>query len=153
MAPSPKLPMTLSTRLATPEDGPRLLAAVASTASPLQLAHAVDTLLAHPSVHPCFLIEKEEVLAGVAQITLVPHLVLGGLVAWLPAGVLVLSGDMATRDTALAAVNEYARAHGILRVLLPPAALSAEEAAALGFASDTSGCWRRSARPSPKSLG
>ncbi|SFQ21110.1 hypothetical protein [Ralstonia sp. NFACC01] len=145
--------MTLSTRLATPEDGPRLLAAVASTASPLQLAHAVDTLLAHPNVHPCFLIEKGEVLAGVAPITLVPHLVLGGLVAWLPAGVLVLSGDMVTRDTALAAVNEYARAHGILHVLLPPAALSAEEAAALGFGSDASGCWWRSARPSPKSLG
>ncbi|CAJ0794585.1 hypothetical protein LMG19083_02601 [Ralstonia psammae] len=142
-----------STRLATPEDRPRLLAAIASTASPLQLAHAVDTLLAHPSVHPCFLVEKGEVLAGVAPITLVPHLVLGGLVAWLPVGVMVFSGDMATRDTALAAVNEYARAHGILHVLLPPTVLSADDAQALGFALDASGCWRRSARPSPKSLG
>lgn len=78
---SPELSMTFSTRLATPEDRPRLLAAVASTASPLQLAHAVDTLLAHPSVHPCFLVEKGEMLAGVAPITLVPHLALGGLVA------------------------------------------------------------------------
>lgn len=145
--------MTLSTRLATPEDRPRLLAALASTASPLQLAHAVDTLLAHPSVHPCFLIERGEALIGVAPMTLVPHLVLGGLVAWLPAGVRVFSGDSATRDVALAAVNEYARAHGILHVLLPPAALSAEDAAALGFTPDASGCWRRSARPSPKSLG
>ncbi|CAJ0700257.1 hypothetical protein [Ralstonia wenshanensis] len=145
--------MTLSTRLATPEDRPRLLAAVTSAASTLQLAHAVDTLLAHPSVHPCFLVEMGAALTGVAPMTLVPHLVLGGLVAWLPAGVMVFSGDTATRDVALGAVNEYARAHGILHVLLPPAALSAEDAAALGFAPDASGCWRRSARPSPKSLG
>lgn len=145
--------MILSTRLATPEDRAHLLTAVASTASPLQLAHAVDTLLAHPSVHPCFLVETGEVLAGVVPITLVPHLVLGGLVAWLPAGVMLFTGDMATREAALAAVNEYARAHGILHVLLPPAALSAEDAAALGFVPDASGCWRRSARPSPKSLG
>lgn len=145
--------MTLSTRLATPEDRPRLLAAVTSAASLLQFAHAVDTLLAHPSVHPCFLVEMGEALTGVAPMTLVPHLVLGGLVAWLPAGVMVFSDDTATRDVALAAVNEYARAHGILHVLLPPAALSAEDAAALGFAPDASGCWRRSARPSPKSLG
>ena len=145
--------MTLSTRLATPEDRPRLLAAVTSAASPLQLAHAVDTLLAHPSVHPCFLVEMGAALTGVAPMTLVPHLVLGGLVAWLPAGVMVFSDDTATRDVALAAVNEYARAHGILHVLLPPAALSAEDAAALGFTPDASGCWRRSARPSPKSLG
>ncbi|MGN6138105.1 MAG: hypothetical protein ACTHNV_04335 [Ralstonia sp.] len=145
--------MTLSTRLATPEDRLRLLAAVTSAASPLQLAHAVGTLLAHPSVHPCFLVEMGAALTGVAPMTLVPHLVLGGLVAWLPAGVMVFSGDTATRDVALGAVNEYARAHGILHVLLPPAALSAEDAAALGFAPDASGCWRRSARPSPKSLG
>ncbi|MCL6468342.1 MAG: hypothetical protein I4O48_08480, partial [Ralstonia sp.] len=117
--------MILSTRLATPEDRAHLLTAVASTASPLQLAHAVDTLLAHPSVHPCFLVETGEVLAGVVPITLVPHLMLGGLVAWLPAGVMLFTGDMATREAALAAVNEYARAHGILHVLLPPAALSA----------------------------
>ena len=92
-------------------------------------------------------------MAGVVPITLVPHLMLGGLVAWLPAGVMLFTGDMATREAALAAVNEYARAHGILHVLLPPAALSAEDAAALGFVPDASGCWRRSARPSPKSLG
>lgn len=146
-------PMTLSTRLATPDDRPHLLAAAASAASPLQLAHAVDTLLAQPSVHPCFLVEAGEALVGVAPITLVPHLALGGLVAWLPTGVMALSGGAATRDAALAAVGEYARAHGILHVLLPPAALAAKEAAALGFAPDASGCWRRSARPSPKSLG
>lgn len=110
--------MILSTRLATPEDRAHLLTAVASTASPLQLAHAVDTLLAHPSVHPCFLVETGEVLAGVVPITLVPHLMLGGLVAWLPAGVMLFTGDMATREAALAAVNEYARAHGILHVLI-----------------------------------
>lgn len=145
--------MNLSTRLATPDDRPRLLSAIASTASPLQLAHAVDTLLAHPSVHPCFLVEMGDTLAGVAPIPLVPHLALGGLVAWLPAGVMVFSCDVATRDAALAAVNEYARAHGILHVLLPPGALAADEAAALGFTLDASGCWRRSAPPSPKSLG
>lgn len=145
--------MTLSTRLATPEDRPRLLAAIASSASPLQLAHAVDTLLAQPSVHPCFLVEEDGVLRGVTPITLVPHLALGGLVAWLPVGVMLFSDDVATRDAALAAVNEYARAHGILHVLLPPAALAAYDATALGFAPDASGCWRRSARPSPKSLG
>lgn len=145
--------MTLSTRLATPDDRPRLLAAIASSASPLQLAHAVDTLLAQPSAHPCFLVEEDGALVGVAPITLVPHLALGGLVAWLPVGVLLFSDDVATRDTALAAVNEYARAHGILHVLLPPAALAAYDATALGFAPDASGCWRRSARPSPKSLG
>ena len=145
--------MTLSTRLATPEDRPRLLAAIASSASPLQLAHAVDTLLAQPSVHPCFLVEEDGALRGVTPITLVPHLALGGLVAWLPVGVMLFSDDVATRDAALAAVNEYARAHGILHVLLPPAALAAYDATALGFAPDASGCWRRSARPSPKSLG
>ncbi|ANJ74087.1 hypothetical protein K6V72_09230 [Ralstonia insidiosa] len=146
--------MTLSTRLATPDDRPRLLAAIASSASPLQLAHAVDTLLAHPSAHPCFLVEADDgALVGVAPITLVPHLALGGLVAWLPVGVMAFSDDVVTRDTALAAVNEYARAHGILHVLLPPAALAAYDATALGFAPDASGCWRRSARPSPKSLG
>ncbi|MFX7764012.1 hypothetical protein ABTK05_20355, partial [Acinetobacter baumannii] len=79
--------MTLSTRLATPDDRPRLLAAIASGASPLQLAHAVDTLLAQPSAHPCFLVEADGALVGVAPITLVPHLALGGLVAWLPVGV------------------------------------------------------------------
>ena len=140
--------MTLSTRLATPDDRPRLLAAIASGASPLQLAHAVDTLLAQPSAHPCFLVEADGAL-----ITLVPHLALGGLVAWLPVGVMAFSDDVVTRDAALAAVNEYARAHGILHVLLPPAALAAYDATALGFAPDASGCWRRSARPSPKSLG
>lgn len=145
--------MNLSTRLATPDDRPRLLSAIASTASPLQLAHAVDTLLDHPSEHPCFLVEMGDALAGVAPITLVPHLALGGLVAWLPVGVMVLSGDVTTRDTALAAIHEYARAHGILHVLLPPAALAADDATGLGFALDASGCWRRSARPSPKSLG
>jgi len=145
--------MTLSTRLATPDDRPRLLAAIASSASPLQLAHAVDTLLAQPSVHPCFLVEEDGALRGVTPITLVPHLALGGLVAWLPVGVMLFSDDVATRDAALAAVNEYARAHGILHVLLPPAALAAYDATALGFAPDASGCWRRSARPSPKSLG
>jgi len=145
--------MTLSTRLATPDDRPRLLAAIASGASPLQLAHAVDTLLAQPSVHPCFLVEADGALVGVAPITLVPHLALGGLVAWLPVGVMAFSDDVVTRDAALAAVNEYARAHGILHVLLPPAALAAYDATALGFAPDASGCWRRSARPSPKSLG
>lgn len=148
--------MNPSTRLATPDDRPRLLSVIASTASPLQLAHAVDTLLAHPSVHPCFLVEMGEAWAGVAPITLVPHLALGGLVAWLPVGVMVFSGDVAAPGVtlaALAAVNEYARAHGILHVLLPPAALAADEAAALGFTLDASGCWRRSARPSPKSLG
>lgn len=145
--------MTLSTRLATPDDRSRLLAAIASSASPLQLAHAVDTLLAQPSVHPCFLVEADGALVGVAPITLVPHVALGGLVAWLPVGVMLFSDDVATRDTALAAVNEYARAHGILHVLLPPAALAAYDATALGFAPDASGCWRRSARPSPKSLG
>lgn len=148
--------MNLSTRLATPDDRPRLLSAIASTASPLQLAHAVDTLLAHPSVHPCFLVEMGDALAGVAPITLVPHLALGGLVAWLPVGVMVFSGDVAKPGVtvaALVAVNEYARAHGILHVLLPPAALAADDATGLGFALDASGCWRRSARPSPKSLG
>lgn len=145
--------MTLSTRLATPDDRPRLLAAIASAVSPLQAAHAVDTLLAHPSVHPCFLVEAGGALAGMAPITLVPHLALGGLVAWLPVGVMAFSDDPAARDAALAAVNEYARAHGILHVLLPPAALPADDAAALGFVVDASGCWRRSARPSPKSLG
>jgi len=145
--------MTLSTRLATPDDRPRLLAAIASSASPLQLAHAVDTLLAQPSVHPCFLVEEDGALRGVTPITLVPHLALGGVVAWLPVGVMLFSDDVATRDAALAAVNEYARAHGILHVLLPPAALAAYDATALGFAPDASGCWRRSARPSPKSLG
>ena len=145
--------MTLSTRLATPDDRPRLLAAIASGASPLQLAHAVDTLLAQPSVHPCFVVEAGGALTGVAPITLVPHLALGGLVAWLPVGVMAFSDDVVTRDAALAAVNEYARAHGILHVLLPPAALAAYDATALGFAPDASGCWRRSARPSPKSLG
>ena len=145
--------MTLSTRLATPDDRPRLLAAIASSASPLQLAHAVDTLLAQPSVHPCFLVEEDGALRGVTPITLVPHLALGGLVAWLPVGVMLFSDDVATRDAALAAVNEYARAHGILHVLLPPAALATYDATALGFAPDASGCWRRSARPSPKSLG
>ena len=145
--------MTLSTRLATPDDRPRLLAAIASSASPLQLAHAVDTLLAQPSVHPCFLVEEDGALRGVTPITLVPHLALGGLVAWLPVGVMLFSDDVATRDAALAAINEYARAHGILHVLLPPAALAAYDATALGFAPDASGCWRRSARPSPKSLG
>jgi hypothetical protein len=145
--------MNLSTRLATPDDRPRLLSAIASTASPLQLAHAVDTLLAHPSVHPCFLVEADGALVGVAPITLVPHLALGGLVAWLPVGVMAFSDDVITRDVALAAANEYARAHGILHVLLPPAALAAYDATALGFAPDASGCWRRSARPSPKSLG
>ena len=145
--------MTLSTRLATPDDRPRLLAAIASGASPLQLAHAVDTLLAQPSAHPCFLVEADGALVGVAPITLVPHLALGGLVAWLPVGVMAFSDDVVTRDAALAAVNEYARAHGILHVLLPPAVLAAYDATALGFAPDASGCWRRSARPSPKSLG
>ena len=148
--------MTFSARLATPDDRPRLLAAVGSstvTIAPLQLAHAVDTLLAQPSVHPCFVVEAGGALTGVAPITLVPHLVLGGLVAWLPVGVMVLSDGTATRDTALAAANEYARAHGILHVLLPPGALAADEAAALGFVLDASGCWRRSAPPSPKSLG
>ena len=137
--------MTLSTRLATPDDRPRLLAAIASGASPLQLAQ--------PSAHPCFLVEADGALVGVAPITLVPHLALGGLVAWLPVGVMAFSDDVVTRDAALAAVNEYARAHGILHVLLPPAALAAYDATALGFAPDASGCWRRSARPSPKSLG
>ncbi len=145
--------MTLSTRLATPEDRLRLLAAIASTASPLQLAHSVDTLLAQPSVHPCFLVEADGVPVGIAPMTLVPHLTLGGLVAWLPVGVMLMSGDVAARDAALAAVNEYARAHGILHVLLPPATLAADEAASLGFAPDASGCWLRSAPPSPKSLG
>lgn len=145
--------MTLSTRLATPDDRPHLLAATASAAAPLQLAHAVDTLLAQPSVHPCFLVEAGETLAGIAPITLVPHLALGGLVAWLPVGVMVICGGPATRDAALAAVGEYARAHGILHILLPPSVLANEEAAALGFVLEASGCWRRSARPSPKSLG
>ena len=145
--------MTFSTRLATPDDRPRLLAAIASAASPLQLAHAVDTLLAQPAMHPCLLVEASGALAGAAPITLVPHLALGGLVAWLPVGVMVFSDGVATRDAALAAVNEYARAHGVLHVLLPPAALSAADAATLGFATDASGCWRRSAPPSPKSLG
>lgn len=148
--------MTLSSRLATPDDRPRLLAAIASatsTAASLQLAHAVDMLLAQPSVHPCFLVEAGGVLAGVAPITLVPHLVLGGLVAWMPVGVMVFSDDVATRNAALGAVNEYARAHGILHVLLPPAVLAEADAASLGFVRDATGCWRRSAPPSPKSLG
>jgi hypothetical protein len=144
--------MTLSTRLATPDDRPRLLAAVASSASPLQVAHAVDTLLAHPSVHPCVLVEADGALAGVAPVTLLPHLALGGLVAWLPVGVMTLSDAAAVRDAALAAIHEYARAHGILHVLLPPAGLAAHEVSALGFVPDASGCWRRSARPAPKSL-
>ena len=146
--------MTFCTRLATPEDRPRLLSAVASTGAALQLAHAVDTLLAQPAVHPCMLVETAEAsLAGVAPMTLVPHLALGGLVAWLPVGVMAFSGGATVRDAALCAVNEYVRAHGILHVLLPPAALAVSEAESLGFALDRSGCWRRSARPSPKSLG
>ena len=56
-------------------------------------------------------------------------------------------------EAALRAISEYARAHGILHVLLPPAALSGADAAALGFVPDATGCWLRSARPSPKSLG
>lgn len=145
--------MMLSTRLATPEDRPRLLAAIAPMGAALQLAHAVDTLLAQPAMHPCMLVESGEALVGVVPMTLVPHLVLGGLVAWLPVGVMVLSGGTTVLDVALSAVNEYASAHGILHTLLPPAALAADEAAAFGFVPDTSGCWLRSARPSPKSLG
>lgn len=90
---------------------------------------------------------------GVAPVSLVPHLVLGGLVAWLPAGVQVFGGGLRTRDAALAAVGEYARAHGILHILLPPAALSAADAAALGFVPEAGGCWLRAERPTPKSLG
>lgn len=151
--------MILSTRLATPDDRPRLLTAIASAesiAAPLQRAHVVDTVLAQPSVHPCFLVEVDGALAGVTPVTLMPHLMLGGLVAWLPVGVLVLPGGPAASSVtlaALAAVNEYTRAHGILHVLLPPTALAADEAAALGFTVDNFGCWRRSAPPSPKSLG
>jgi hypothetical protein len=147
--------MSPSTRLATPDDRARLLSALAAiaTAAPLQLAHAVDALLGHPSQHPCFLVEDGAALLGVAPITLVPHLTLGGLVAWMPVGVQVFGGRAGTREAALRAISEYARAHGILHVLLPPAALSGADAAALGFVPDATGCWLRSARPSPKSLG
>lgn len=155
MAPSPEPTMPPSTRLAHSEDRARLLSALAGAcaAAPLQLAHAVDALLGHPSQHPCLLVEEGASLVGVAPVSLVPHLVLGGLVAWLPAGVQVFGGGPRTRDAALAAVGEYARAHGILHILLPPAALSAADAAALGFVPEAGGCWLRAERPTPKSLG
>lgn len=147
--------MPPSTRLACPEDRACLLSALADAcaAAPLQLAHAVDVLLGHPSQHPCLLVEEGASLLGAAPVSLVPHPVLGGLAAWLPAGVRVFGGGPRTRDAALAAVGEYARAHGILHVLLPPAALSAADAAALGFVQEATGCWLRAERPAPKSLG
>lgn len=62
--------MPPSTRLACPEDRARLLSALADACAgaPLQLAHAVDVLLGHPSQHPCLLVEDGASLLGLSLI-------------------------------------------------------------------------------------
>ncbi|MGO4327753.1 hypothetical protein AB4Z48_05490 [Cupriavidus sp. 2TAF22] len=153
-------------RLATAADAPALSDWL-QAARPLPVAAArarsalVESLLARPERGACVVAEAagQQVL-GCLPVTLVPHLGLAGLAAFVAewwARPVAETGTAAVANAALFQgccdlLADWCRAHGVRHLLLSPALLTVRQAEAAGFV-PCAGLWHCNLAPAHKDLG